>query len=181
MTDQPDNRHQRSRPVIHYILMAVVAAAAIASGRFFLNAFWHLEGLEAQTSRMSARVRMIKRQAIELNQKVKIIQRVQQFMDEARQRSMTPDQWSVYEVDLQGGVTFAELARIVEQCDSRSGIYFQPAFFHVQSLTTDDPDQSRPEAVSSLPAAAQHDAADGPAPESGDVRLSLRGAFVVRQ
>lgn len=112
----------------------------------------------------------------ELEQKVRVVKRVNEFVGRAEDQRLTPGHWASYDVDINDTLAFKELSHIIEQCVHNKDIYFRPISFHV----TVDPKKEpalleKYEDIEPLPAAA--DINEG---EASDVALALKGTFWVR-
>ncbi len=157
--------------------VCLILAAALMGASFYLyGSYGRFRSLHADLDRMQTRQKMVRKQAAELNQKLKTIQRVQRFMNRASAMEMQPANWAAFDVNIQGWVSFVELQKLLEQCGASNDVYFSPIAFAVQT----------PEAASGAdeqvqPEAGETTAKDASSDAGGDVKLVLNGAFRIRR
>lgn len=121
---------------------------------------------------MTTRIRTMRHQVGELEQKVRVLNRVGDFVDQVTARQLTPEEWSIYEVNIQDAMSFAELARIIEQCGHGDGLVFKPISFQVSVAGGRQEDDT-----GSLSSSVKRTDADN---VTMDATLKLQGAFLVR-
>jgi hypothetical protein len=156
-----------------FIITGIAAALFGAGLHMGADAYKDSRQLQAQAEGLTIRTRLMRHQLGELEQKVRVLDRVGGFVDQAASQRLTPQQWSVYEVNIQDALSFAELARIIEQCDHGEGLVFKPISFHVSvGGGQAEGDAGGP----SKPLKRADDADSAPA----DATLELQGAFLVR-
>ena len=158
-----------------YIVTGCALAALVLSGHFATRSYFNARQLKAQSDQLTARTLIIKHQAGELEQKMRVLQRVAHFVNRAHEQRLTPDSWSVYEVNIQESVTFSELAQIVEQCVQDKDVYYKPLAFHVALNQEQGPKPPSADGIEPIILDA-----DGQGDKPSDVALALKGTFLVR-
>lgn len=156
-----------------YAITVCVTLLALFGARFGIKAYFHARQMRTQVEVLAVRTRSMRHQVGELEQKLRVMRRVNHFLEQAASRGLSADQWSTYAVSIDDQVSFQWLDRIVGQCTHSSGLYFKPDFFHVAVGQPTDGD-GRP---------GQHAGSVGNGGGSGepaDVVLGLQGTFWVR-
>ena len=156
-----------------FILSGLMVLAFALSTHFGARAYFQARQLEVQVENMTVRTRLMKQQVGELEQKMRLIQRVNDFTGHARDLQLIPEAWARYDVNVQDALTFRELTQMVEQCVHNKDLYFMPVSFHVavgQAGKAPDAQGRENNAVPADPNDAQ----------PNDLVLSLKGAFFVR-
>lgn len=157
-----------------YIITACSLAAFLLCGHFGINAYFKAQQLKAQAETITVRTRLMKHQVGAMGQKMRVLQRVSQFVDQAKALRLEPSEWAAYDVHVQQAMSYQDLSQIVEQCVHNDHIYFKPLAFHVAVRSEDslssEPSEAKPELVP---------ANDMEASQS-DLSLTLRGTFMVR-
>ena len=157
------------------ILTCFVALIFAASSHFGVRAYFQANGLSARVENLTVRTRLMKQQAGDLAQKLRLIQRINGFVAHARDLHLTPEEWARYDVNVQDSLSYRELAGMIEQCVHDKDFYFVPLSFHVATSKAKDASGVAGEKLK----AAQGPGADSK--EAADLALSLKGAFFVRQ
>jgi hypothetical protein len=83
------------------------------------------------------------------------------------------DRWAYYDVNIEEPVAFADAEQILGQTANSSSYYFKPIMLHVKANI--GPDAKAP------PKRASAVSGDSPDTKTGDVLLTLKGAFVVNR
>ncbi len=156
-----------------FLVSSLIVAAFVVSTHFGAKAYFQTRQLKSQAALMTVRTRVMKQQVGELEQKMRVNQRVNSFMARARELQLTPEQWDQYDVNIQDAVTFKELAEMVEQCVHNKDLYYKPLSFHMAVGRGRDMDEKAEIASTAV-------AAQGTDQKQGDLALSLKGAFFVR-
>jgi hypothetical protein len=159
-----------------YIVTACAVVALVWSGQYAARSCFSARQLKAQSDILAVRNRIMKHQAGELEQKMRVLQRVKHFVDRAVEQRLSPDSWSTYEVNIQDAITYRELAQIVEQCVHNTDLYFKPIAFHA---TLDEKDNKDPKLAEALEPVVLDTETLKDTPS--DVALVLKGTFLVRQ
>jgi len=108
-----------------------------------------------------------------LAQKQSTLNRIKGFVDRARSAGVKRDGWAYYNVNIEEPVPFAEAEQILRQTANSSSYYFKPIMLHVRANI--EPDVKAP------PKTASAVSGDSPDTRTGDVLLTLKGAFVVNR
>ncbi len=108
-----------------------------------------------------------------MERKERILERINNFVDKARSLGLERERWAFYDVNIQEPITFPEVEKILAQTANSSSYYFKPLTLHVKTKIKSDngAKQKKPPSTS----------ADSPETKEGDILLTLRGAFVVKQ
>ena len=146
------------------ILFTIAAALTIAAYR-------DLDGNREKLETLKIRLRVMTHQKKDVEKTQVQLDRLDGFMRKAATLGLEQENWASYDVNIQEPVTFAQMARILNQCVNTPDYYFKPVSLQVKTQVK--PDQTDLKGAS-LPAA--DDSFD---PEKGDVLLTLKGAFVV--
>jgi hypothetical protein len=158
-----------------FVLTGLIAVLFAASSHFGVQTYFQARELEGRVAFMNARTRMLKQQMGELEQKLRVVQRVDDFVEHAQDLQLTPEQWARYDVQVQDALTFKELSQMIEQCVHNKDFYYLPLSFHVATRQAKNAAGAmEPELKVNPP---QADATDKP---PADLVLSLKGAFFVR-
>jgi hypothetical protein len=158
------------------ILTCFVALIFAAGTQFGLRAYFRARSLAVQVENLTVRTRLMKQQAGELAQKLRLTQRVNGFVAHARDLGLTPEGWARYDVNVQDSFSFRELARMIDQCVHDKDYYFVPLSFHVATGSA----KNASDAAGESPKTIQRPGDDG-TQRTADLVLSLKGAFFVRQ
>ncbi len=158
-----------------YVMSGLAVFAFLLSGHYGVTSYFNSRHLKAQAETITVRTRLLKHQMGELEQKARTLDRVQHFMDSARAQRLAPENWSVYEVQIQDAVAYQELAQIVAQCAHNRDLYFKPISFHAAVDQDKDASPDKEDSMEPVPLGADS-TDDGPA----DVALALQGRFLVR-
>jgi hypothetical protein len=154
------------------ITAGVLSLLLLAAAHLFLSAY-HQHRLDlAQHETLHTRLRMARQQQSETLHRQQVLLQVKAFLDLADALKMDKMNWSVYDIQLEEPVTRSELKQILEQCQNTPSYYFRPTSFHAK--TADSPDVL-------LSQMTKSDMDDGSAAAPGDILLSLKGAFLVRE
>ncbi len=116
---------------------------------------------------------MARQQQSETKHKKQIFLQVKTFLEQAKSLKLEKENWSVYDINITGPVTFLELSQILNQCTNTTSFYFKPITFHVKSAEKPEKDINK-----KIPPSKQTDSSET---KTGDILLTLRGAFIVRE
>ena len=158
-----------------HIIAGCALAAFVLSGHYAARSHLEARQLKAQLDTLTVRTRIMRHQAGEREQKLRILQRVKQFVGNAEEQHLSPNDWSTYAVNVQDAVTFRELAQIVEQCVHSENLYYRPIAFHVAMGQDNNSQPVQSEQIA--PVVLDADSSDG---KPSDVALALKGTFLVR-
>lgn len=143
---------------------------------FFLTAYNRYAVRQEKKEALTVRVRILKQQQREAERKKRIISRVNDFMNRAGSFGLEKNRWSVYDINIDEPVTFFEIEQILNQCQNSSAYYFKPI-----SLYAKTPQKSDKNRESDKKKTKKTTSADSRETREGDIMLTLRGAFVVRE
>ena len=159
-----------------FTMVCFVALIFAAGSHFGFRAYFRARSLAVQVDNLTVRTRLMKQQAGELAQKLRLIQRVNGFVAHARDMHLAPEEWARYDVNVQDSLSFRELARMIDQCAHDNDFYFVPLAFHVATGKAKDASDFAGEKLKAAPASG-----DADSKTAADLALSLKGTFFVRQ
>jgi len=145
----------------------------VISAHFFLTAYNRYILNQEKLKVLTRQVRLLKQQQREVERKESIMVRVNNFINRARSLGLEKERWAFYDVNIEEPVSFPDAENILTQTANSSSYYFKPMTFHVKTEIESETKakQKRPPSTS----------ADSPETKKGDILLTLRGAFVVKQ
>jgi uncharacterized membrane protein len=159
-----------------YIFTLIALFVFLLCGHYGIRLYAKARQLKSASETMAVRARLMRRQVGELEQKVRVVKRVNAFVGKAKDQRLTPEHWSSYDVDIHDTMAYQELSHIIEQCAHNKDIYFRPISFH---LTVDPNKEEMPsekfEDIEPVPAVEDADQS-----QASDVSLALKGTFWVR-
>ncbi len=156
-----------------FLISGLSVVLFVIGGQYGANAYFQARQLAAQAELMTVRTRLMKQQVGQLEQKMRVIQRVNGFVNRAGDLQLTPQAWAQYDVNVQDALTFKELAQIIEQCVHNKDLYYKPFSLRVAVGQARDGASGQ----EAKPTPEDADAANRQPP---DLSLSLKGAFFVR-
>ncbi len=157
-------------PVTTLLAAIIFLAAAYTLGgsyRAYRNQVWQVETLRTRHNLMVQRQQQFKRQK-------QIIDSLDGFVGEASRLGLDPNNWETYDVHIQEVVSFSDMKRIVNQCVNTSAYYFKPLSREAKRKV-----RNPKRILDHTPDAAGEEETFGS--DDGDILLSLRGTFVVKQ
>lgn len=158
-----------------YLLTAIAVGAFLGCGHFGVQSFLIARQLQARAESMTVRTRLMKHQIGEMEQKLRVLQRVAHFVERAHELRLAPESWSTYEVNVQEAMTFEKLSHMIEQCRHGKDIIFKPTTFHVALHHGDG--AAAGDSVAATPVPLDSNATKD---DTSEVGLALQGAFVIR-
>jgi hypothetical protein len=167
--------HGRPMTAKRYLITGCAMTAFLLCGHYGINSYFKARQLRAQAETLAVRTRLMKHQVGEMEQKVRVLQRVEHFMAQAKAFGLAPEQWSAYAVNIQEGMTFQKLSQIIEQCVHNKEIFFAPQGFHLALNQGQRPISGDEQAAQPVPLTA-----DTAPDTASDVTLALQGTFMVR-
>lgn len=159
-----------------WLITAIAVSTFLGCGHFGVDAYVNARHLKAQSETIAVRTRLMKRQVGEMEQKMRVLQRVGHFVDRAKALHLDPQEWATYDVQIQDTMSYQTLSQIVEQCVHNKNIYFKPLAFHV-AVNPGDALSSDVASKADQPVPLKADASEG---NTADVSLALQGTFMVR-
>jgi hypothetical protein len=101
----------------------------------------------------------------QFEEKKRILLQVQRFMDKARSLGLEPQGWSVYAVNIEEPLPFAEMEQILNQCTNSAAAYYLPASLHIKAIAA-----NQTSSVKAKP----------PVSSRADVAVTLKGKFLAK-
>lgn len=155
-----------------YILTAILALVFLAVAFSGIKTFRSYSVQKQKANTLAIKLRLYKQELKEKERKLRILSRVNAFVDRAEKLGLTEDRWSIYNVNISEPVTFDGMEQILNACSHSRKYFFKPAMFHVQKAETDRATREQKPSTST--------SADSMDTVEADLFLSLKGAFVVR-
>jgi len=156
-----------------HILSALLALLFLTSAYFFLTSYNTYILNQEKFKVLTGQVHLLRQQQREMERKERIMVKVNNFINRARSLGLEKNKWACYDVNIEEPITFPEVAKILNQTVNSSSYYFKPVTLHVKTKMESDKKatQNKPPSTS----------ADSPETKKGDILLTLRGSFVVKQ
>ena len=156
-----------------HIISAFLAIFFFIAAHFFLTAYNKYILSQEKNKVLTRQVRLLRQQQREIERKKRIMIRVNNFINRARSLGLEKDKWAYYDVNIAEPVSFQEAKKILTQTTNSSSYYFKPVMLHVKTKIKSDKKatQKKPPSTS----------ADSPETKEGDILLTLRGGFLVKQ
>ena len=153
--------------------MAVIAIAAFMAAVFMsIASYRHYKALQQRLEVMTVRLQVAQDYQKQIEQKKRLVARVNSFLDKTKSMGLEQRQWSIYEVDFNELVSYYEMGQIVDQCTNSDTFFFKPVFLQVQTQWGAEQYKTEQEGeTDTTPIISQE----------GDVRLNLKGAFYAKQ
>ena len=148
------------------IMTGLLVVLFLMAGRYFLTAYKAYVGYKGKKTVLVRKVRRLNQFQSEREQKLHSILRINNFVNTAKSLGLEQSKWSEYNVDIQDTVTFAEMKTILKQCSNSNSHYFRPVSFHIKSLKATGNYEKVPGKIFEN--------------ETGDILMTLKGAFVVK-
>ncbi|MCP3951662.1 MAG: hypothetical protein GY697_05505 [Desulfobacterales bacterium] len=149
----------------------------------FLQAYNRFEVNNGKKEALSVRLKVLQQQKREAERKARILAKLNDFVHRAGSFGLEEGGWDVYEVYINEPVTFAEMEQMLNQCTNSADYYFKPISLYAKTgrypgagpaVVADEkgagPKEKMPQTSVDLQGGA-----------TGDVLLTLKGAFVVRR
>ena len=154
--------------------MAVALALFFSLSAYFFLTAHKRYALNQETLRATiSQAQLLKAHQKELERKKGVLQRIHDFVHQARSAGVEKDKWAYYDVNIEEPVPFEEAEKILGQTANSSSYYFKPITLEVK--TKIQPDAKAP---STTTAAASGDSSET---KTGDILLNLKGSFVVNR
>ena len=148
------------------IMTGLLVVLFLVTGRYFLTGYQAYVAHKKEKAALVRKVRWLSQLQSEREQKLHSIMKINNFINNAKSLGLEQNKWNVYNVDIQDTVTFAEMKTILKQCSNADSHYFSPVSFHIKSLkATGDMDKTSGRTFEN---------------EAGDILMTLKGAFVVK-
>jgi hypothetical protein len=149
-----------------FIMTGLLVVLFLMAGSYFLTGYKAYVAHKEKKAVLVRQVRWLGQLQSEREQKLHSILRINNFVNNAKLLGLEQNKWAVYNVDIQDTVTFAQMKTILKQCSNADSHYFRPVSFHIKSLkaTGNKNETSRMTFEN----------------ETGDILMTLKGAFVVK-
>jgi len=166
-----------------YITAGILSILFCVAVFFFLQAYNRYDVNHEKKEALTVRFKVLTQQKREAERKVRILSKLNDFVHRARSLGLEQSGWDVYEVYINEPVTFLEMEQLLNQCTNSPAYYFKPVSFHAKTVggakseitagaeKKDMAEKRTAPIVSAGPQGAQ----------TGDILLTLKGAFVVRR
>ncbi len=145
----------------------------IVAGYLFSNAYGQYALNRQEFDNLSCRARLLQEHKKEQEQKKAVLAKAEQFVDRARSLGLEKKNWDYYDVNIEERVFFHETQKILTQTVNSKSFYFKPISLYIKKSSKQDPTSPSQQST----ATSTGSKGGG----GGDVVLSLRGTFVVRQ
>ena len=154
------------------IVTMVLSILFMVTAAYTIAAYSDLDSKRDKLETLKVRLRVMNHQKKDVEKTQVQFDRLNGFMQKAATLGLEQENWASYDVNIQEPVTYAQMARILNQCVNTPDYYFKPLSLQVKTNVKSDQTNLK---GTSLPAG--DDVFD---PDKGDVLLTLKGAFVVR-
>jgi hypothetical protein len=115
------------------VLFAGVVAALFGLGvHVFVQAYSGYLGQSKSYDQIKRQVRLLTTQKNELILKQRLLTATNQFIKMADLAGLSPDRWTVYDINLQEAVGFDKADQILNQCVNSKVAYFQPLSLQIK-------------------------------------------------
>ena len=148
------------------IMTGLLMVLLLMVGRYFLNSYQGYVAHKEKKAVLVENIRWLSQLKSEREHQLHSILRINNFVNNAKLLGLEQNKWDVYNVDIEDAVTFAQMKTILKQCSNSNSHYFKPVSFHIKSLK----------------AAGNYENISGKTfeNEAGDILMTLKGAFVVK-
>lgn len=157
----------------HQILAVFAACAVVAASFYFKSARDHYLAAGEQTDQARRELSMTAARGKEIEDQRRLWHRVKRFVDRAKALGLEPGRWDRYEVIVEEPLTFQEAQDILDQAVSGASYLFHPISLEAR--------KEKVEAAVEAKTGKANDASGDSPRKEGDLILSLRGAFLVRE
>jgi hypothetical protein len=147
-------------------MTGLLVVLLLMAGHYFLTNYKAYVAHKEKKAVLDRQVGWLSQLQSEREQRSHSILRINNFVNTAKSLGLEQSKWSVYNVDIQDTVTFAEMKTILKQCSNADFHYFRPISFHIKSLkATGNQDKTSEIPFENV---------------EGDILMTLKGAFVVK-
>jgi len=142
------------------------------AAQFFTAAFNRHSQNEQNLESLDRQIRLLEQNKREQAQKRRTLAHAKKFINRAKAFGLERHKWEHYDVNIEESVYFHEAMRILTQTANSESCYFNPISLNIKKGEGADPTVS---------GQAQTTAGSENDKKGGDLLLSLKGTFVVRQ
>jgi cell division protein FtsL len=148
------------------IMTGVLVVLLLMAGRYFLTSYKAYVAHKEIKAVLVHKIGWLSQLKSEREHQLHSILRINNFVNNAKLLGLEQNKWDVYNVDIENSVTFSQMKTILKQCSNSNSHYFRPVSFHIKSLK----------------ATGNSETASGKTfeNEAGDILMTLKGAFVVK-
>lgn len=154
------------------MLSAVAAISFLIGVHFFLSSYNAVRVNQKRLDILTSQVRLLRRNERELVRKKRVMEKVNSFLTKARGSGIERDRWTFHTVNINEGMTFPDAAKILKQAANSASYYFKPTTLYIKKNKG-----AAGNSKLSPPTLVKGKAA----PKGGDLSLTLRGSFVVKE
>ena len=151
---------------------AALAILLFVAVQFFISAFNEHAQKERDLEDLDCQVRWFEENRREQAQKRRALAQVKEFIHRARTFGLERHHWEHYDVNIEERLYFHEAKRILTQTATSGSCYFHPISLDIKKIK--DP-------ATMKSGQAGTTANSGKDKQQGDLLLSLKGTFVVKQ
>ena len=151
---------------------AALAILLFVAVQFFINAFNEHSRKERDLEDLDCQVRWFEENRREQAQKRRAMAQVKGFIRRARAFGLERHHWEHYDVNIEERLYFHEAKRILTQTANSESCYFHPISLNIKKIK--DPATTNSGQAGTI-------ANSGKDKQQGDLLLSLKGTFVVKQ
>jgi hypothetical protein len=148
------------------IMTGLLVVLLLMAGRYFLNSYQGYVVHNDKKAVLVRNIRWLSQLQSERKQKLHSIMRINNFVNNAKLLGLEQNRWDVYNVDIENAVSFSQMKTILKQCSNSNSHYFRPISFHIKSLKATGNYEKVPGKIFEN--------------ETGDILMTLKGAFVVK-
>jgi len=148
------------------IMTGLLVVSLLTAGRYFLNSYQEYVVHKDKKAVLVSNIRWLSQLQSERKQKLHSIMRINNFVNNAKLLGLEQNRWDVYNVDIENAVSFSQMKTILKQCSNSNFHYFRPVSFHIKSLKATGNYEKVPGKIFEN--------------ETGDILMTLKGAFVVK-
>ncbi len=166
-----------SKVRISFVISLILGVCLVFGSYFFSKSLARWKRLKRAL--LVARQEQSKAEAVrrELLRRDRIMTRLGNLVNRARELGLTPEQWDQYDVEVQQAITFPQLSTILRQTNTGNNYYFEPMFIYLlKSQPRKEGGEQPPSTEQEKPSTEQRLEPDG-----GDIFLKLKGRFLVRK
>ncbi len=155
-----------------HIIAVGLGILLIVAAQYFTTAFNRHTQNERNLESLDRQVRLLEQNKREQTQKRRTLAHAKKFINRAKAFGLERHKWEHYDVNIEERVYFYEAMRILTQTANSESCYFNPISLNIKKVEGPDPTASGQTQTTTGPENDQ---------QGGDLLLSLKGTFVVRQ
>ena len=160
---------KKYQPHITGVALAILLFVAI---QFFTTAFNRHTRNARDLENLDGQVSWLEQNKKEQTQKRRTLAHVKKFINRAELFGLERHKWETYDIDIEKQLYLHEARRILTQTANSKSFYFHPILLNIKKIEEPTP---------MAPGQTRAIAGSGKDQQRGDLLLSLKGTFVVRQ